>query len=99
MMTATWWIRPGGVTPTSSNGDELAVDAPRRPQAIGDLAHRGVGLHGLDQWRHEVVHAPGRVLQAAHCRRPGRGIPFGAHALEPLHLAPLSLRVDALERR
>src|SRR3954454_13766463 len=98
-MTATWWIRPGGVTPTSSNRDELAVDAPRRPQAIGDLTHRGVGLHRLDERGHEVVRAPRRVLEPGHRRRPGRRIAVSSHALETFDLPPLPFRVDPLEWR
>src|SRR4051812_25476847 len=98
-MTATWWIRPGGVTPTSSNGDQLAVDAPRRPQAIGDLTPRGVGLHRLDERGHEVVRAPRRVLEPGHRRRPGRRIAVSSHALETFDLPPLPFRVDPLEWR
>ena len=36
---------------SSSDRDQLAVDAQRRPEPVGDLAHGGVGRHGLDDRR------------------------------------------------
>ena len=78
--------------------DQLAVDAPDRPQPVGDLPHRGVGRDGLDDRRQQVGLAAGLVLEPAHGGLPGGRVPLGADPPEALDLAPLPLRVDPEQR-
>src|SRR5512139_2954001 len=81
------------------DSDQLAVDAPRPPEEVGDLADGGIGRDGLDDRREQVALALRLVLQPAHRRGPGDAIAAGADRAQALDLATLALRVDAQDRR
>src|ERR1035437_1946224 len=82
-----------------SDRDQLAMLAPDFTQSIADLAHCGIGLDCVDDRKHEILLAPGGVLNVRQGRRPKRRVTLSPDFLNSRDLTPLAFRVDALEGR
>src|SRR5918911_279807 len=92
--------RRGGPSPRSCPSvtplqyHRLPVLAEDIPQSVGDLAERGLGLHRLDDERHEVVLAPRRRAHRLDRRARGVAVALLLECLEALDLARLERGVD-----
>src|SRR6186713_1506684 len=83
----------------ASDGDQLAVFAPADPEAVTDLADRRPRADRLDDGRHEIAIAGRSRLEGIEGGAPRSLVAFGSHAPDTFDLAPLPLRVDAVDRR
>src|ERR1035437_5240157 len=84
--------------PDGSDRDQLTVLAPDSAQSVADLADRCVCLDRIDDRNHEVLVAPGGVLEADQSRRPNHLVTLSSDLPDSLDLTPLAFRVDALQR-
>src|SRR4051794_40164461 len=87
----------GDATGPSSDRDQLAMDPERCPEAIADLADRGIRPHGVQDRRQEVVGAARRVLESSEGGGPRRGVALGPDPAHALDLPPLALGIDPLK--
>src|SRR3712207_4399454 len=85
--------------PSPSDGDQLAVLAPCHAEPVADLADRRVRADGLDDRRHQVLAGRGSRLEGREGLGPADVVAFGAHALDALDVATLSLGIDPLDGR
>src|SRR5450756_2454851 len=82
-----------------SDRDQLTMLAPDFTQSIADLADCGIGLDRVDDRKHEILVAPGGVLNVRQGRRPNRRVTLSPDFLNSCDLTPLAFRLDALEGR
>src|SRR6266702_7276671 len=80
------------------NHNCLAVFPEYLPQRIRDLPPGCHRLHGFDDPRHQVFAATRPFVDCTYRRRPSLRIAPRPELAHPLHLAPLQLFIDLLQR-
>src|SRR5439155_6021883 len=81
----------------NSYDDRLAELAELRPQHVGHLANRAVGLRALGQVRHQIRGSLGRRAQLLEGARRGRRVALGPDSPNALDLPAALLLVDLVE--